>query len=102
MEVSAFFVTAVFLLGASVGGLFVSLQRQCTIERIRNEFERELNLTVRGSAKSVADKRKTVPESVNTTEPQFDAPPEEVADEEVFWDHLPVGQSETKQPHTHF
>lgn len=42
MEVSTWFVIADFTLGAAVGALMVSLQRECAIERIRRDFEQQL------------------------------------------------------------
>ncbi len=37
-NISSLLVMVVFGLGAAVGGLLVSLQRQCVMERIRHEF----------------------------------------------------------------
>lgn len=45
-NLSSLFVIVVFGLGSAVGGLLVSLQRQCVMERIRHEFEQELAATV--------------------------------------------------------
>jgi hypothetical protein len=45
-NLSSWFVIVVFGLGSAVGGLLVSLQRQCVMERIRQEFEQELAATV--------------------------------------------------------
>jgi len=42
MEFSTWFVIVVFALGAAVGGLFVALQRQCEMERIKHHFEQQL------------------------------------------------------------
>ncbi len=100
MEASAFFITAVFFLGASVGGLLVSLQRQCAMDRIRSEFNRELALTVDQASKSVRSARQIVPESPFTTQSSHaDENLEDVADDELCWEHLPVPLQGENRPH---
>jgi homoserine dehydrogenase len=46
-NLSSLFLILVFGLGTVVGGLVVTLQRQCEMERIRQEFEQELVASVR-------------------------------------------------------
>jgi hypothetical protein len=45
-NISSLFLILVFGLGSVVGGLVVTLQRQCAMERIRQEFEQELVASV--------------------------------------------------------
>lgn len=46
-NLNSWLVIVVFGLGSVVGGLLVTLQRQCAMERIRHEFEQELAAVLR-------------------------------------------------------
>ncbi len=100
MEGSAFFITAVFFLGASVGGLLVTLQRQCAMDRIRSEFNRELALAVESASNSARSVRRFVPARPPVTQAaQVDETFEDVADEEFGWEHLPFPPQGKNQTH---
>ncbi len=103
MEASTFFITAVFFLGASVGGLLVSLQRQCTIERIKRDFESQLTTVVRESTKAAEARREIVPNKVAVTDPaEADFSCDSMTDEELSWEHLPVPSPDGNRPHAGF
>jgi hypothetical protein len=108
MELSSLFVVVVFVLGSVVGGLFVSLQRQCYMERIEHEFEQALEEQVRKSMEArittpvAAEQAVAVAESAKTEQrsPMTEPVDEAELDSGDGWNHLLVTPPENaNRPH---
>lgn len=87
----SWFVVAAFVLGTLVGGLLVTLKRQCDTDRIKRDFEEQLAAVVRDEMRDLALERERgacvhANEAPSEPETSSEIPEEDVTE----WEHLPV------------
>jgi len=101
MEASTWFVFMVFGLGSVVGGLFVTLQRQCEMERIKRDFELQLTALLESRDSALMSRNNLACETEYPVSQATAGSEEPGQDEGADWEHLLIPPPENSTIGTH-